>query len=128
MIKDKAKIFSPGNLRAASERKDYNEVVNNWMNKGMTLRYTGGLVVDVYQILIKGQGIFCNVASKSHKAKLRGYYEVASLGFLIHKAGGASVTNGGISLLDYQLNTYDDRLPFAVGSKNDVEAIKHLFA
>ena len=128
VIKEKAKIFCPGNLRAAGERNDYNEVVNNWITKGMTLRYTGGLVLDIYQLFIKGQGIFINLASKSHKAKLRGFYEVASLGYLTHKAGGDSVTNKGISLLEYQLNTYDDRLPFALGSKNDVESVKHLFA
>lgn len=49
-----AKIFSPGNLRSASENKEYLEHVNKWISKGMTLRYTGGLVPDVNQIFIKG--------------------------------------------------------------------------
>lgn len=56
---------------------------------------------DIAQIFLKGHGVFSNVASKSHKSKLRVLYEVAAVGFLIHKAGGGTVTTGGISLLEY---------------------------
>ena len=127
MIKEKTKLFCPGNLRAASENKAYLEAVNHWINNGMTLRYTGGLVVDVYQILIKGHGIFCSVASETHKPKLRGFYEVAALGYLIEKAGGKTLTMGGGSLMDYQINSYDDRLCFALGSQTEVDFVKNLF-
>lgn len=54
-IAETALIFSPGNLRAASEHKEYQEHVNKWISRGMTLRYTGGLVPDVNQIFIKGK-------------------------------------------------------------------------
>lgn len=53
------------------------------MQNGWTLRYTGGLVPDIGQIFIKGHGIFANIASKSHKSKLRVLYEVAAVAFLI---------------------------------------------
>jgi fructose-1,6-bisphosphatase len=55
-------------------------------------------VPDIAQIFIKGHGIFANVASKSHKSKLRVLYEIAAIGFLIHKAEGSTVTVGGITL------------------------------
>ena len=74
LIKDKTKIFSPGNLRCACEHDEYLEVVESWIKQGMTLRYTGGLIVDVAQIFIKRQGIFCCVGSKNHKFKLRALY------------------------------------------------------
>jgi sedoheptulose-bisphosphatase len=67
-------MFCPGNLRAVTENEEYRGVVNSWMNRQFTLRYTGGLVPDICQIFIKGHGIFANVASKSHKSKLRVLY------------------------------------------------------
>lgn len=116
VIKDKTKIFSPGNLRSASDNLEYRAAVIEWIAQGKTLRYTGGLVVDVSQIFIKGNGIFSNVGSPNHKCKLRALYEAAALGFLIEKAGGKTITKGKGSLLDYVIQGYDDRLSFAMGS------------
>ena len=84
--------------------------MDRWINNGFTLRYTGGLVPDATQIFIKGHGIFCNVASKSHKSKLRVLYEVAAIGYLIEKAGGKTITVGKVSLMDVQIKGYDDRM------------------
>ena len=53
------------------------------------LRYTGGMVPDVYHILIKNKGVFSNVASAAAKAKLRLLYECAPIALLIEAAGGA---------------------------------------
>lgn len=55
----------------------------SWIKKGYTLRYSGGMVPDVGQIFIKGNGIFSNLGSKNHKCKLRALYEAAAVGFLI---------------------------------------------
>ena len=110
VVAPKTKIFAPGNLRAASDNQAYHEAIQKWMSKGYTLRYTGGLVVDVSQIFIKGHGIFSAVASQKHKAKLRVLYEVGAVGFLIEKAEGKTITVGGISLLDYTVKTFDDRM------------------
>ena len=110
MIKEKTKIFSPGNLRCASENQEYLEVVENWMKRGLTLRYTGGLIVDVAQIFIKKQGVFCCVGSKNHKYKLRALYEAAAVGFLIEKAGGKTISVCKRSLMEYEVKSYDDRL------------------
>ena len=43
------------------------------------------MVPDVNQIMVKGKGIFVNVASKNTKSKLRVLYEVAPVGFIIEK-------------------------------------------
>lgn len=127
VVKPETKIFSPGNLRAASDNLEYREAVVGWIARGLTLRYTGGLVVDVNQILVKGHGIFSNVGSKDHKCKLRAIYEAAALALLIEKAGGKTITAGGGSLLDFVIQGYDDRLSFAVGSANEVDRLAHLF-
>ena len=88
-----------------------------WIKNGYTLRYTGSLVADVYQIFIKGHGIFINCGSSKHKCKLRALYEASALGFLIEKAGGKTITTGKGSLLDYEVKGYHDKLSFAVGSQ-----------
>lgn len=127
VIKPETNIFSPGNLRSASDNENYRNAVVEWIKRGLTLRYTGGLVVDVYQIFIKGHGIFSNCGSAKHKCKLRALYEAAALGFLIEKAGGKTITAGKGSLLDYTVKGYDDRLSFAMGSANEVNFLEHLF-
>jgi sedoheptulose-bisphosphatase len=97
------------------------------MEKGYTLRYTGSLVVDVYQILIKGHGIFSNCGSNQHKVKLRAIYEAAALGYLIEKAGGKTITAGKGSLMDFQITGYYDIVSFAIGSQEEVDNLAHLF-
>lgn len=54
-------MFSPGNLRAVKDNEAYNKVVQNWIEKEYTLRYTGGLVPDIEQIFIKGHGVLANI-------------------------------------------------------------------
>ena len=88
-------------MRSASDNLQYREHINNWIMKGYTLRYTGGMVPDIAQIFIKGHGIFACCSSKNHKAKLRVLYEVACVGFLIEKAGGKSITAGKIPISEY---------------------------
>jgi sedoheptulose-bisphosphatase len=110
VIEGKNKIFSPGNLRCAEDHPEYLKVVEGWITKGYTLRYTGGLIVDVAQIFIKKMGVFCCVGSPKHKFKLRALYEAAAVGFLIEKAGGKSMSFGGKSMLDYEIKSYDDRM------------------
>ncbi|KAL0341319.1 UNVERIFIED_CONTAM: Sedoheptulose-1,7-bisphosphatase, chloroplastic [Sesamum radiatum] len=113
------KMFSPGNLRATSDNTEYAELIDYYVREKYTLRYTGGMVPDVNQIIVKEKGIFTNVASPSAKAKLRLLFEVAPLGFLIEKAGGYS-SDGKQSVLDKVINNLDERTQVAYGSKNEI--------
>nr|ACU18796.1 unknown [Glycine max] len=113
------KLFSPGNLRATSDNPDYAKLIDYYVNEKYTLRYTGGMVPDVNQIIVKEKGIFTNVSSPSAKAKLRLLFEVAPLGFLIEKAGGYS-SDGHQSVLDKVISNIDDRTQVAYGSKNEI--------
>jgi len=84
------KIFSPANLRAAQDVPGYKKLVDYYMENRYTLRYSGGLVPDVYQQFTKTQGIFSNPTSKSSPAKLRLAFEAAPFALLVEKAGGKS--------------------------------------
>eukprot|EP00270_Netrium_digitus_P004040 TRINITY_DN148_c0_g1_i1.p1 TRINITY_DN148_c0_g1~~TRINITY_DN148_c0_g1_i1.p1 ORF type:complete len:413 (+),score=109.13 TRINITY_DN148_c0_g1_i1:56-1240(+) len=114
------KLFSPGNLRATFDNPEYEKLVNYYVEERYTLRYTGGMVPDVGQILIKEKGVFTNVTSPSTKAKLRLLFEVAPLGLLIENAGGYS-SDGFISVLDKPITDVDVRTQVCYGSKAEVQ-------
>ncbi|XP_074308179.1 sedoheptulose-1,7-bisphosphatase, chloroplastic [Silene latifolia] len=113
------KLFCPGNLRATFDNPDYDKLIQYYVRQKYTLRYTGGMVPDVNQIIVKEKGIFTNVTSPTAKAKLRLLFEVAPLGLLIEKAGGYS-SDGTKSVLDKVIENLDDRTQVAYGSKNEI--------
>ncbi|KAL8439916.1 hypothetical protein Efla_004841 [Eimeria flavescens] len=114
--KEGAKIFSPANLRAAQDLPPYDEMVKEWMKKRYTLR---GLGPDVYQIFVKGHGIFCNPASAGAPAKLRIVYEVAPMALLVEAAGGCT-SDGKGSALDVSIEKMDQRTAFCCGTEEEV--------
>merc|ERR1712174_75496 len=121
-IQKDCKIFSPANLRAAQDVPGYKKLIDYFMENRFTLRYSGGLVPDVYQQFTKTQGIFSNPTSPSSPAKLRLAFEAAPFALLVEKAGGKSsdgVTGG--SILDVQINAVDQRTPLCIGSANEVD-------
>jgi sedoheptulose-bisphosphatase len=113
------KLFSPGNLRATFDNADYEKLINYYVSEKYTLRYTGGMVPDVNQIIVKERGIFTNVTSPTTKAKLRLLFEVAPLGLLIENAGGYS-SDGKQSVLDKVVVNTDDRTQVAYGSRDEI--------
>ncbi|KAG0595832.1 hypothetical protein M758_UG201900 [Ceratodon purpureus] len=113
------KLFSPGNLRATFDNPEYEKLINYYVSEKYTLRYTGGMVPDVNQIIVKERGIFTNVISPTTKAKLRLLFEVAPLALLIENAGGYS-SDGTQSVLDREVINTDDRTQVAYGSRDEI--------
>merc|ERR1712205_170944 len=116
------KIFAPANMRAAQDLPGYKQLLDYFMENKYTLRYSGGLVPDVYQQFTKQQGVFSNPTSESSPAKLRLAFEAAPFGLLVEKAGGKTsdgVTGG--SVLDVQINQVDQRTALCIGSSKEVE-------
>ena len=60
-------LFAPGNLRATATNAGYAELVAQWQRSKYTLRYTGGLVPDVTQLMVKGRGVFTSAAGEDHR-------------------------------------------------------------
>ena len=130
------KIFAPGNLRATSDNESYNALVQHWITKKYTLRYSGGLVPDVYHILAKGQGVFSNASSKTAKAKLRLLYECAPIGLIVEAAGGKSLVAPceamqsiePVSVLDVVISDLDKRVGVCYGSEEEVHRFQaHIY-
>mmetsp|Transcript_0 Transcript_0/g.1 ORF Transcript_0/g.1 Transcript_0/m.1 type:complete len:370 (+) Transcript_0:70-1179(+) len=119
------KLFAPGNLRAVNDNKGYAALVQFYKDNKYQLRYTGGMVPDVNQILVKGKGVFCNPESPTAKAKLRVLYEVAPIGYVMEKAGAKS-SDGKQSVLDIPINSTEVRSQVCVGSKLEVERFEKM--
>ena len=110
VIKGKTNIYAPGNLRASEDNEVYKKIMTRWLDSGYTLRYSGSFAPDAAQIMLKGHGIFSNIASNKHKAKLRVLYEVGPIAFLIEKAGGKTITDKRVSLMEVEIKGYEDTL------------------
>lgn len=118
-MKPSGDIYSPGGLR-----KNYtpeNEAYIRYLEeKGFKLRYSGGFVPDINQILMKGKGIFMYPAlTDNPNGKLRLLFELNPMAFLIEQAGG-SATNGCMPILDMVPTGLDQRAPIYIGCKEDV--------
>lgn len=121
-LSDRSGFFAPGNLRAAAERDDYLKLLNGWVKKRYTLRYSGGMVPDINHILLKGGGIFTYPAySEAPDGKLRLLFECAPMAYLVEQAGGMA-SDGKMSILDKQVRELSQRTPILIGSAKEVEA------
>jgi sedoheptulose-bisphosphatase len=113
------KMFSPGNLRGTTDNVQYGKLIQHYIAEKYTLRYTGGMVPDVFQIIVKEKGIFTNISSPSSIAKLRMVFEVAPIALLVEKAGGASSIDNK-SALDKLITEYDQRSEIIYGAISEV--------
>jgi fructose-1,6-bisphosphatase I len=115
------KMFAPGNLGACATDSWYMKLLEYWVKNGYKLRYSGGMVPDVNQILKKGGGVFCYPGSSAvPEGKLRLLYECAPIAYLIEQAGGKA-TDGTVRILDIPVKELHQRTPVFVGSSKEVE-------
>ena len=113
----------------------YGRLVQHWIANQYTLRYSGGLVPDVYHVLIKGEGVLANASSLKSKAKLRLLYECAPISFIVEAAGGASCFSPSeidlmnksstaeplLSVLEVPVSDLDRRIGLCCGSLEEVQ-------
>lgn len=121
----KTRYFAPANLRAAAENPRYMELVTHYVQHKFTLRYSGGLVPDVYHALVKGHGIYTSPVTEKSPAKLRRLYELAPIALLVECAGGMALdSKDGSSVLDTPVRDTDERGGLVCGNKEDVEFVR----
>ena len=119
-MKPEGDIYSPGGLRKkyTPENESY---IRYLEGKGAKLRYSGGFVPDINQVLMKGKGIFMYPAlTDAPNGKLRLLFELNPMAFLVEQAGGAA-SNGCTPILDISPEGLDQRAPVYIGCKADVE-------
>jgi fructose-1,6-bisphosphatase I len=126
-LKEKGSIFSPGGLR-----RDWTEphlkFVEHLEKDGYKLRYSGGFVPDINQVLIKKGGLFTYPAlKKSPQGKLRLLFELQPMAFIMEQAGG-SATDGHEDILSVKVNHINQCSPIYIGSNTEVRLAKQFLS
>jgi fructose-1,6-bisphosphatase I len=113
-------IYAPGGLRNKYSEGD-ERFIRHLEDKGCKLRYSGGFVPDINQVLMKGKGLFMYPAlNGAPNGKLRILFELNPMAFIVEHAGGAA-SNGKIPILDIKPESLDQRAPVYIGCSEDVK-------
>jgi fructose-1,6-bisphosphatase I len=122
-LNEKGKLNAPGGTQQNWE-PHHKELIDGIFEDGYRLRYSGGMVPDLHQILLKGGGLFSYPAtSDSSKGKLRMTFEVFPFAFVFELAGGASI-DGKQRILDLSPEHIHDTTPCFFGSNYEINRVK----
>lgn len=118
-LRASGEIYAPGGL-AREWFPAHAAFIDELERQGYKLRYSGGLVPDFSQILLKKGGIFVYPALRdAPKGKMRLLFEALPLALLIEQAGGRA-TDGVGDILDIVPQDIRDRTPLYIGSRSEV--------
>ncbi len=122
-LKEKGKLNAPGATQMGWEPR-HKAMIDALFSDGYRLRYSGGMVPDLHQILLKGGGLFSYPSTSDvPKGKLRMIFEVFPFAFVYEKAGGEAIDGKG-RLLDLSPAHPHDTTPCFFGSKAEIARVK----
>ena len=125
-LNEKGKILAPGGTQK-NWFPYHKEMIDNLFKQGYRLRYSGGMVPDLHQILLKGGGLFAYPATTDkEKGKLRKLFEVFPFAYVFNKAGGLAI-DGKNDLLSLMSEDYHDTTPCFFGSKDELDRVKKAY-
>jgi len=126
-LNEKGKLNAPGGTQK-EWFSFHKKMIDSLFSEGYRLRYSGGMVPDLHQILIKGGGLFSYPATKDKlKGKLRMTFEVFPFAFIYEKAGGGAI-DGQTRLLNLSAKHIHDTTPCFFGSKSEIELVKEVYS
>jgi len=103
-------------------------MIDTLFSEGYRLRYSGGMVPDLHQILIKGGGLFSYPGTLDKpKGKLRMVFEVFPFAFVYEKAGGKAV-DGTRRLLELSPDNHHDTTPCFFGSNYEIDKVLEVYS
>ena len=126
-LNEKGKINAPGGTQQfwAPYHK---EMIDSFFAQGYRLRYSGGMVPDLHQILLKGGGLFSYPgATDKPEGKLRQLFEVFPFAFIFEKAGGSAI-DGKNRALECITRHVHDTSPCFFGSKYEISVVEDVYA
>ena len=124
---EKGKLNAPGGTQQNWE-VHHKAFVDSLFANGYRLRYSGGMVPDLHQIMLKGGGLFSypGTSDKPH-GKLRQLFEVIPFAFMYEQAGGQAINNKGERLMELIPSHPHDTSPCFFGSNYEIEALKKAY-
>lgn len=126
-LDEKGKLMAPGSTQACwySYHKD---MIDNFFASGYRLRYSGGMVPDLHQILLKGGGLFSYPGTSDlPKGKLRQLFEVFPFAFIYECAGGQAI-DGYTRVLEVKTEHIHDTNPCFFGSNEEINIVKEIYS
>lgn len=124
-LRESGEIYAPGGL-ARDWLPNHAQFIRELEQRGYKLRYSGGLVPDFNQIMLKRGGIFSYPAlTGAPDGKMRLLFEALPLALLIEQAGGRA-TDGVRDILDVVPRDIRDRTPLYIGSRAEVALARQL--
>lgn len=127
VLNEKGKIKAPGSTQNCWA-PHHKQMVDDIFNDGYRLRYSGGMVPDLHQILLKGGGLFSYPGTTDRpKGKLRQLFEVFPFAFVYEKANGAAI-DGHKRVLEVQTTHIHDTTPCFFGSKTEINRVLEVYS
>ncbi|WP_066351311.1 class 1 fructose-bisphosphatase [Aliarcobacter skirrowii] len=125
-LNEKGKLNAPGSTQNCWA-PFHKQLIDDIFDDGYRLRYSGGMVPDLHQILLKGGGLFSYPGtSDKPKGKLRQLFEVFPFALVYEKAGGAAV-DGYKRVLEIETSHIHDTTPCFFGSKNEINRVLEVY-
>ena len=126
-LNEKGKLNAPG-----STQNDWapfhKKLIDDIFNDGYRLRYSGGMVPDLHQILLKGGGLFSYPGTTDRpKGKLRQLFEVFPFALAFEKAGGGAV-DGQKRVLEVATTHIHDTTACFFGSNVEINRVLEVYS
>ena len=123
----KGKLMAPGGTQQ-NWAPYHKEMIDSFFAEGYRLRYSGGMVPDLHQILLKGGGLFSYPGtSDKPEGKLRRLFEVFPFAFIYEKSGGGAI-DGTNNLMSLNHKHIHDTAICFFGSNYEIEKVKEVYA
>ncbi len=127
------KMNEKGKLNASGGTQqnwcDYHKTfIDELFQEGYRLRYSGGMVPDLHQIMLKGGGLFSYPATSDRpKGKLRQLFEVIPFALMYEQASGQAINDKGVRLLELVPSHPHDTSPCFFGSNYEITALRKAY-
>lgn len=123
------KLNEKGKLNATGASQwgwsdEHRKFIKSLFDEKYRLRYSGAMVADLHQILLKGGGLFSYPATTdAPNGKLRVTFEVLPFAYIYEKAGGATTDGKNSSLLELEVKQIHATTPCYFGSKYEISKL-----
>ena len=125
-LEEKGKLTATGSTQMCWPTH-HKELVNSMYDAGYYLRYSGGMVPDLHQILLKGGGLFSYPGTTDKpKGKLRQLFEVFPFALAYEFAGGKAV-DGKNRVLEISTTHIHDTSPCFFGSNDEINRVLEVY-
>ena len=126
-LKEKGKLNASGATQKGWSNK-HRALIRSLFDEGYRLRYSGAMVADLHQILLKGGGLFSYPATTdAPNAKLRVVFEVLPFAYIFERAGGATTDGESKTLFDIKISKIHQTSPCFFGSRYEIEKTREFY-